>query len=57
MPEVIFLGAVSIYFILLILFSIGLKKKYPRVGYEELPTATIIVAARNEENNIGRCIK
>lgn len=56
MPEVIFLTAVSLYFTFLILISIGVRKKYPRTGYEELPTATVIVAARNEENNINACL-
>jgi cellulose synthase/poly-beta-1,6-N-acetylglucosamine synthase-like glycosyltransferase len=56
MPEVIFLLAISAYFIILILCSIGLKRRYLRIGREGLPTATIIIAARNEEKNILRCL-
>jgi cellulose synthase/poly-beta-1,6-N-acetylglucosamine synthase-like glycosyltransferase len=56
MLEIIFLVSVSLYFIIIILFSLGLKKKYPRINYEDLPYASIIVAARNEEKNITRCL-
>jgi cellulose synthase/poly-beta-1,6-N-acetylglucosamine synthase-like glycosyltransferase len=56
MPEIIFLVAVSFYFSIIILFSIGLRKKYPRINYEDLPRATVIVAARNEEKNINNCL-
>jgi cellulose synthase/poly-beta-1,6-N-acetylglucosamine synthase-like glycosyltransferase len=56
MLEIIFLVSVSLYFIIIILFSLGLKKKYSRINYEELPYASIIVAARNEENNIICCM-
>jgi cellulose synthase/poly-beta-1,6-N-acetylglucosamine synthase-like glycosyltransferase len=56
MLEIIFLAVISIYFTLLILLTIGLKRKYPRVENKELPSATIIVAARNEEDNIRRCL-
>jgi cellulose synthase/poly-beta-1,6-N-acetylglucosamine synthase-like glycosyltransferase len=56
MPEIIFLAAVSFYFIIVIFFSLGLRKKYPRINYDDLPDATVIVAARNEEKNIIRCL-
>jgi cellulose synthase/poly-beta-1,6-N-acetylglucosamine synthase-like glycosyltransferase len=56
MLEIIFLVAVSLYFSIIILFSIGLRKKYPRINYKDLPQATIIVAARNEEKNIYNCL-
>jgi cellulose synthase/poly-beta-1,6-N-acetylglucosamine synthase-like glycosyltransferase len=56
MLEIIFLVAVSIYFIIIILFSLGLKKKYSLINYEELPFASIVVAARNEEKNIAQCL-
>jgi cellulose synthase/poly-beta-1,6-N-acetylglucosamine synthase-like glycosyltransferase len=56
MPEIIFLVTVSLYFSIVILFSIGMRKKYPHINYEDLPHATIIVAARNEEKNIYNCL-
>lgn len=34
----------------------GLRKKYSLINYEDLPHATIIVAARNEEKNIYNCL-
>ena len=56
MFEIIFLVAVSLYFCLIILFTVGLRKKYPRINYDDLPKATIIVAARNEYKNIYNCL-
>lgn len=57
MFEIIFLIAVSLYFIQSVLFIIGAGKKFKKITDNELPTATVIVAARNEENNILRCLK
>jgi 1,2-diacylglycerol 3-beta-glucosyltransferase len=56
MPEIIFLIILSGYFIQSVIFVIGAKKKFPRLSDDELPTATVIVAARNEESNIKRCL-
>lgn len=56
MFEIIFLTAVSLYFIQLIIFSIGAGKKYPKIKDEKLPNITVVVAARNEENNILDCL-
>ncbi|MDR3667579.1 MAG: glycosyltransferase, partial [Ignavibacteriaceae bacterium] len=56
MFEIVFLVFVSLNFSFIIMFSINLKKKFPRINYEDLPTATVIVAARNEEKNIIRCM-
>ncbi len=56
MPEIIFLIILSCYFIQSVIFIIGAKKKFPRLSHDELPTATVIVAARNEESNIKRCL-
>lgn len=36
---------------------IGAKKTFPQLSDELLPTVSIIVAARNEENNILLCLK
>ena len=36
---------------------IGAKKTFPQLSDEQLPTVSIIVAARNEENNILTCLE
>ena len=56
MPEIILMIILIVYFIQSVIFVIGAKKKFPRLSDDELPTATVIVAARNEENNIKRCL-
>jgi len=56
MPEIILTIILISYFIQSVVFVIGAKKKFSRLSNNELPTATIIVAARNEENNIERCL-
>jgi cellulose synthase/poly-beta-1,6-N-acetylglucosamine synthase-like glycosyltransferase len=56
MPELIFLIAVCLYFVFLIVITIGLRKKFPRIEFDKLTTATVIVAARNEESNISFCL-
>lgn len=57
MFEIIFIVFLSGYFLQSVLFIIGVKKKFPKIEEEDLPTATVIVAARNEEDNIERCLK
>lgn len=54
--EILFLIFVSGYFIQSVIFFIGAAIKFPQRSMDELPTATVIVAARNEEKNILRCI-
>ena len=56
MPELILTIILIAYFIQSVIFVIGAKKKFPRLNDDELPTATVIVAARNEENNIESCL-
>ncbi|HQJ47466.1 MAG TPA: glycosyltransferase, partial [Ignavibacteriaceae bacterium] len=56
MFELIFLFIMIGYFIQSALFMIGAKIKFPRISDDKLPTATIIVAARNEEENILRTL-
>jgi len=56
MFEIIFLIAVSFYFIQTIIFTIGLNKTFPRIAEEEIPQISVIVAARNEEENILECL-
>ena len=57
MFEIVFLVILSGYFLQSVLFVIGAKKKFPRLDDEKLPSATVIVAARNEEENISRCLE
>lgn len=57
MFELIFLIALIFYIFQSILFLIGVRKRFPRLNDSELPNATVIVAARNEEKNILRCLQ
>jgi cellulose synthase/poly-beta-1,6-N-acetylglucosamine synthase-like glycosyltransferase len=56
MLEIIFLVFLCGYFIQSVLFVIGTNKKFPKISEEELPRATAVVAVRNEEKNILRCL-
>lgn len=55
--EVFFLIIISLYFLELIIFSIGATFTFPKLKDEELPKISIIVAARNEEENILDCLE
>jgi cellulose synthase/poly-beta-1,6-N-acetylglucosamine synthase-like glycosyltransferase len=55
--EIIFLVALTGYFIQSVLFVIGSSKKFPKIKEQKLPDVSVIVAARNEEENILRCLK
>lgn len=57
MFEVIFLVGISFYFIQLVIFTIGAGKKYQKILDEELPALTVVVAARDEEENILNCMQ
>ncbi|MFA4923237.1 MAG: glycosyltransferase [Ignavibacteriaceae bacterium] len=57
MFELIFLIAMCGYFLQTVWFILGLQKKFPKKSFEELPSATVIVAARNEEKNISACLE
>jgi len=57
MFETVFLIIVAAYFIQGTLLAIGSKKKFTKIGNEELPSASVIVAARNEEKNILNCLE
>ena len=56
MFEIIFLVAVSLYFIQTIIFTIGLNKTFSKLSENQLPQISVIVAARNEEENIFECM-
>jgi cellulose synthase/poly-beta-1,6-N-acetylglucosamine synthase-like glycosyltransferase len=55
--EIIFLILVSGYFIISVALIIGAKKTFPQLNDEQLPTVSIVVAARNEEKNILSCLQ
>ncbi|MCF6268816.1 MAG: glycosyltransferase [Melioribacteraceae bacterium] len=57
MFEIIFLILLSVYFIFIATLIVGASKTFPKLKEEDLPTVSIIVAARNEEDNILDCIK
>ncbi|MFC2139728.1 glycosyltransferase, partial [Bacteroidota bacterium] len=57
MFEIIFLISISLYFTLLVVLALGTTKTYPKLAESDLPTVSIIVAARNEEHNILDCLK
>ncbi len=57
MFEIIFLIVLSGYFIQSVVFIIGASKRFPKIKENELPNASVIVAARNEEENILRCLQ
>jgi 1,2-diacylglycerol 3-beta-glucosyltransferase len=54
--EIIFLVLVSGYFVISAFLVIGAKKTFPHLNDEDLPSVSVIVAARNEENNILTCL-
>jgi cellulose synthase/poly-beta-1,6-N-acetylglucosamine synthase-like glycosyltransferase len=57
MFELIFLIGLSLYFIQLIVFTIGAGKKYLNISEDNLRSVTVVVAARNEEDNILDCLQ
>lgn len=57
MLEIILLILVSGYFIISASLVIGAKKTFPQLRDDQLPTVSVIVAARNEEDNILSCIE
>jgi len=44
------------YFLQIIIFLYGILKRYPKLDEQKLPTVSVLVAARNEEKNILKCI-
>lgn len=55
--EIVFLIALVGYFIQSVLFIIGCSKKFSKIEENKLPDVSVIVAARNEEESILRCLK
>ncbi len=56
MFEIIFAIALFLYIIQTVIFFRGMLKKYHRIDDSALPTATVVVAARNEEDKILDCL-
>ena len=56
MFETAFLTLVCIYFSITFYLIIGIRKSFPKLSEDELPSASIIIAARNEEENILECL-
>lgn len=56
MFELIFLVGLSIYFIEILIFTIGAGFRFGKIEYKDLPSISVIVAARNEEDNILDCL-
>ena len=57
MFELIFSAAMALYVTQTLIFIVGLSKKFPRLDDEDLPEASLVIAARNEEKNILRCLE
>ncbi|MBU1115822.1 MAG: glycosyltransferase [Bacteroidetes bacterium] len=57
MFEIVFLIILSIYFVFTAVVIIGASKTFPKLEDDKLPSVSIIVAARNEEQNILECIE
>lgn len=56
MLETIFLICVALYFIQSVIFMIGTSKKFNQINELDFPTISVIVAARNEEEKIQKCL-
>ncbi|HPN37863.1 MAG TPA: glycosyltransferase [Melioribacteraceae bacterium] len=56
MFELILFISLCLYTIQIVIFIIGANKKFEKLNEEELPTASVIVAARNEQDNIVDCL-
>jgi len=57
MFEIIFFIVICGYFIQSLIFVIGVAKRFPTLEEDKIPGASVIVAARNEEEDILRCLK
>ena len=57
MFEIIFIIAICFYFLQTVVFLIGANKKYPKITESGLPSLSVILAARNEADNILDCLK
>lgn len=56
MFELIFLAGLSFYFIEILIFTLGAGIRFGKIDDKDLPSISVIVAARNEEENILECL-
>lgn len=57
MFEIIFIIVFSSYILLTVFVLAGVKRKHPQLPESALPAVTVIVAARDEEHTILRCLQ
>ncbi len=57
MFEIIFISVLVIYTLEIAIFIIGSKIKFDKISESELPVISVIVAARNEKDNIVECME
>ncbi|MFC2083814.1 glycosyltransferase [Bacteroidota bacterium] len=57
MFEFLFIIALILYFFQTLVIVIGILKKFKRVSETKLPSVSVIVAVRDEEENIHDCIR
>jgi cellulose synthase/poly-beta-1,6-N-acetylglucosamine synthase-like glycosyltransferase len=57
MFEIIFLSIIATYFVFITVIIVGASKSFEKLDDADLPSVSIIVAARNEENDILECIQ
>lgn len=57
MFEIIIIVIFSLYILQAVIFFITSQFKYKQIKYDNLPAATVLVAARDEEENILRCME
>ena len=56
MFEIIFMSVLVLYVVQTFIFIVGSKKKFGKIGESVLPSVSVIVAARNEKDNILDCL-
>lgn len=56
MFELIALVVVALYVLQTLLYVVATYRKFPRLSEEELPTASVVVAVRDEQGVIVRCL-
>lgn len=57
MFEIIFLTLIILYIVLVFSFTLGLNRRFKKLPDNNCPSVSVIVAARNEEKNIVRCLE
>ncbi len=57
MFEIVVIAVTAFYLLQTTVYLIASRKQFKRLPDEKLPTASVIVAARNEEMDILRCLK